>query len=367
MDDARSRVLDGRSWSDFCRALERAGDAVLRPGSPEDPFERAEGYRYLSRLARVALESYVEFADPSAPVLRRPAHETVKIGADNPDNYYQSAAISGEHSYRIRGQRGSVHYLGMGTYAGNYGSGGRMGQSGYIEGSDLEIDADGHFEIVVSCEPAKGKNWLPMERDTSSLIVRQTFQDRDREEIAQLTLERMGASGPPAPLSAEKLDAGLAAAAAYVQGTANLFCEWSEGFRERPNQLPPFDPNIARAAHGDPHIRYYHGYWELGPDEALLVEVTPPACEYWNFQLNNHWMESLDYRYHRIDVNHHSAILEDDGSVRIVIAHRDPGLPNWIDTASHQRGTMCLRWIRAETHPEPRTRVVPLSELSGGS
>jgi hypothetical protein len=74
-------------------------------------------------------------------------------------------------------------------------------------------------------------------------------------------------------------------------------------------------------------------------------------------------MESLDYRYHRIDLNHHSAILGDDGSVRIVVAHCDPGLPNWIDTASHQRGTMCLRWIRAETHPEPRTRVLAISEL----
>ena len=366
MDDARARVLDGRTWSDFCRALERAGDAVLRPGSPQDPFDRAEGYRYLSRLVRVALESYVEFADPSAPVLRRPAHETVKIGSDNPDNYYQSAAISGDHEYRIRGQRGSVHYLGIGTYAGNYGSGGRMGQSGYIEGSDLEIDAEGRFEIVVSCQPGTGQNWLPMEPDTSSLIVRQTFQDRDREEIATLTLERVGASGPPAPLTAEKLDTGLAAAAAYVQGTANLFCEWSEGFRQHPNQLPPFDPNVARAAHGDPHIRYYHGYWELAPDEALLIEVTPPACEYWNFQLNNHWMESLDYRHHRIHLNKFTAHYEDDGSVRIVLAHQNPGdgFPNWLETCDHSEGAMLFRYVGASDFPRIETRVVPLSELA---
>ena len=118
MYTSSERIISGATWADFCDSLQRAGDVVLRDGSPQDPFDRAEGFRYLSRLTRVALESYIECADPLAPVLRRPAHETVKIGADNPDNYYQSAAISGQHEYRIRGTRGTVHYLGFGTYAG---------------------------------------------------------------------------------------------------------------------------------------------------------------------------------------------------------------------------------------------------------
>ena len=362
-DESAERVMEGRVWAEFCDALKAAGDVVLREGSPRDAFDRAEGFRYLSRLTRVALESYVEFADPAAPVFRRPSHETVKIGADNPDNYYQSAAVSGRYEYRIRGTRGTVHYLGMGTYFGNYGSDDSMGQSGYIEAADMQIEKDGSFEIILSCDEKKGVNWLPMQPETSSLIVRQTFQDRAHEEIAQLSIERLGTDGPPAPLSAEFLDAGLASAVAYVTGTSRLFCDWSEGFKEHVNQLPAFDPAIAQAAHGDPHIQYYHGYWELGPEEALVVDFTPPDCEYWNFQLNNHWMESLDYRYHTIDVNHHGAVPHDDGSVRLVITHRDPGLPNWLDTAGHSRGTMCLRWIRADHHPDPVTRVIPISEL----
>jgi hypothetical protein len=336
----------------------------LRDSSPTDPLDRAEGFRYLTRLLRVALESYVEFADPRAPVFRRPSHETVKIGADNPDNYYQSAAVSGEHEYRIRGTRETVHYLGFGTYVGSYGSGGRMGQSGYLEGADLEIDPDGRFELVLSCEKRPG-NWLPMEPDTSSLIVRQTFQDRALERVADLQIERVGSEEGPAPLTAEFLERGLASAATYVAGTSRLFTGWAEGFAKRVNELPRFDPEVARAAHGDPNICYYHGYWELADDEALLVEVTPPECEYWNFQLNNYWMESLDYRYHRIAVNHHEARLEPDGSLRILVAHRDPGAVagNWIDTAGHRRGTMCLRWIRAAQHPQPSTRVVRQRDL----
>src|SRR4030095_4741568 len=163
-DDSTQRILDGTAWSDFCDALKRAGDVVLRPGSPMDAFDRAEGYRYLSRLARVPFESYIECADPLFPVLRRPAHETVKIGADNPDNYYQSAAVSGAHDYRLHGTRGSGHYLGFGRYAGGYGSSGRRGQTGYLDGGQLALAPDGSFEVILSSREQPG-NWLRMEPD----------------------------------------------------------------------------------------------------------------------------------------------------------------------------------------------------------
>jgi hypothetical protein len=52
--------------------------------------------------------------------------------------------------------------------------------------------------------------------------------------------------------------------------------------------------------------------------------------------------------------------------VRIVVAHRDPGLPNWVNTVGHESGTMCFRWVRAQAHPQPRTRVVDLAELLAG-
>ena len=100
---------------------------------------------------------------------------------------------------------------------------------------------------------------------------------------------------------------------------------------------------------------------------GLVIDATPPAdLDHWNFQLNNHWMESLDYRYFRIHVNSETATYNDDGSVRIVVAHEDPGHPNWLDTSGHEHGTMGLRWVRAIGHPEPTTRVVPLASLKQG-
>jgi len=357
-DDSSDRILDGRAWTDFCRALEAAGQVVLRDSGPADAFDRAEGYRYLSRLTRVALETFIETADPAFPTFRRPSHETVKIGADNPDNYYQAATISGEYEYVIRGKRNTIYYLGLGTYYGNYAKGVERGQSGYLD--SFEVGPDDRFEVTLSCDERPG-NWLPIEPRSDLLIVRQSFQDRSAEQTADLEIECVGGPSTPDPITPAFVDVGLQAAAAYVAGTANLFTDWSESFAR--HDMQRLDPAVAAAAHGDPNIAYLYSSWELEPDEAFVIEVTPPACEYWNLQVNNHWMESLDYRWHRIALNHHEAVLEADGSVRIVVAHEDPGVPNWLETAGHRRGNVCLRWVGAKEHPVPAVRVVKRAGL----
>ena len=362
---AAERLVNGRTWDEFCDTLKAAGASLNFPGAPRDPFNQAEGYRYLSRLARAGLMAFVEHADPKAPVLHRVAHETVKLGADNPDNYYQTAAISGEYEYRITGRRNTVTYLGFGTQSGHYGEGGGLPPTGYVEASELEIDADGSFELVLSSEPRAG-NWLPMRPETGTLIVRQTFLDRETEIPAELGIERINCpeeDARPAPLTPAQVDEGLRSAGRLVAGASVLFAKWARDFKRHSNTLPRFDQEVSNAAGGDPNIAYYHSHWALGEDQALIVEATPPECEYWNFQLNNYWMESLDYRYHRIHTNKHLAHYEDDGSVRLVVAHRDPGLPNWIETAGHTSGTMCFRWVRAADHPQPETRVVKWAEL----
>jgi hypothetical protein len=59
--------------------------------------------------------------------------------------------------------------------------------------------------------------------------------------------------------------------------------------------------------------------------------------------------------------------MNEDGSVQLVVSAEDPGHPNWMDSAGHDHGTMCVRWVRADSHPEPRCRVVKLAELRRAS
>ena len=365
--DAEGRILDGSAWRDFCRALERAGGAVLRSGTPQSAFDRAEGYRYLTRLLRAGLESQLEFADPRFPGFFQLSSETVKIGNDNPDNVYRNANVSGRHRYRIRGTRGQAPYLSFGTKRGGYESDGTMVPTGQLDGDDLDVAPDGRFEIALCCERAPG-NWLPMQPSTTQLVVRETFTDRAAQRPARLAIEQLREPGEAVDdaLVPEALEERLSRAVAFVSGTANLFIDWMARYAAHVNALPSDDQALCQRAGGDANIHYCQSRWQLGADEALVIEVDHlPERGSWNFQLSNFWMESLDYRYHRIHLNPHTARLGRDGSLRIVVAHRDPGPrhPNWLETAGHDHGGMLFRWIGCDEHPPLATRVVAFAEL----
>ncbi|WP_330114311.1 DUF1214 domain-containing protein [Pseudomonas sp. JS3066] len=363
-DGIEQQVVSGQVWNDFCDQLRRAGEQVLRAEAPADAQTRAEGFRYLTRLLRIALEMHLEFADPDFPGFFSPSHETAKIGADNPDNLYQYARLNGERQYRVSGNRGSVSYLSFGTQKGGYESDGKMIQTGFIDASQLQLEADGSFEIILGQEPAQGGNWLRLEPESNALIVRQTFLDRASEQLAQLRIERLDSQQKPEPLGAERLQQSLGRVASFVENTARLFADWAQGYQTHANQLPPADQKLCQAVGGDPNIFYYHGYWSLADDEALLIEVDRlPDCDFWNLQINNYWMESLDYRHHRICLNKHSAQADARDGLRMVLSHRDPGLPNWLETAGHAEGTFCMRWVGASQPVHPTTRVVKLDHL----
>jgi hypothetical protein len=362
-DESLAKVLSGQTWAQFCDRLKEAGQVILRPEVPATEINRAEGWRYLSRLTRVALEMMLEHADPDFPVFYSASHPTAKIGADNPDNLYFNATITGDREYRLRGVRGTVPYLSFGTKANRYATEGTMASTGELDAKDLVVSSDGTFEIAVSRERQPG-NWLPLGADSTMLIVRETFLDRLNETPATVTIERVAGPASPEPLTAERVDRGLAAAAAFVAGTARTFADWAKLFQSQPNTLATVDQSLFRKAGGDPNIFYLHGYWAIAADEALVIDTPVPECEVWNFQINNHWMESLDYRYLPVCINKHTARYNTDGSVTFVIGSSDPGYGNFLYTAGHESGTMLLRWTSARQHPIPTCRLVKLAELA---
>ncbi len=358
-------LMDGSLWADFCDALKQTGEQVLRPEAPDNVFDRAEGYRYLTRLLRLGLEKNIEYADPRFPQFYSLSHSTAKIGNDNPDNFYQNCAVSGQYEYRIKGHRGTIPYLSIETKAGSYGSTGAMAPTGHIGLEELDVLSDGTFEIIVSAKRQPG-NWLPMTPETDNLLIRQTFYNRPQEIPASLAIECLNPDAENM-LNPAKFSEQLQNVPQFINGTVNLFIDWMNTFSQHVNQLPANDQAMCLQAGGDPSIHYHNSYWQLADDEALVIEVNPlPECRTWNFQLSNFWLESLDYRYYTISVNKHTAKYEADSSVRIVVSHQNPGseYPNWIATVGHNLGSMLFRYVEASSFPPIDTCVVKFAELN---
>jgi len=343
-------------WSKFCADLEKAGQQVLSADLQTTDNERAEGLRYLTRLLRIGLDMHLENGDPKFPSFYQASHATAKIGADNPDNFYQNATISGDNIYRISGTRGSVPILSFGTKANRYAVDGTMASTGELDIRDVTLDG-GKFEIIVAREQT-GQNWLPLAEDSSILIVRQTFFDRSIETPAIVTIETIDGPDHPPSLTLENISSAFSHVPAFIGGTSSIFKHWAELFRcENRNALNTTDQSMFFKAGGDPMIYYLHGWWELKPNQALRIHSQIPECEGWNFQINNVWMESLDYRHHTIHTNNGLAKLNPDGSVSLTVSAK-PQSGNWIDTAGHDKGTMLWRWTGAKTQPTPTVEII---------
>jgi hypothetical protein len=397
-DASYRNVATGNAWEEFCEQLKGAGAAILAPGAPQDALTQAEGYRYLSRLVRGGLENFVEASDPLAPRLVCVANglrdAPVKLGSDSPDNLYENAPLDGTRTYRVYGSRGTVAYLGIGVQAGSYGAPGGLATVSYAETDEFApvqpaaAEAEryraegGYLEFFIGPErPAGATNWLrsATEPADGQVIVRHTFLDRAAETPARLVIELVdavtlqpvgvvtrGHAGPP-DLTPARIESGLQKTALLVAGAPLMFNRWISGFMRHANTLPLFDVSRSNSAGGDPNIRYYHSYWRVERGEALVIDSAVPECDNWNFQLDNHWMESLDYRHRQVCVNKRTAKYAADGSVRVVVCHErppqldQPGLRRpvvWCDPCAHVCGVMTWRWIRPkvpdELLPQPK-------------
>jgi hypothetical protein len=67
--------------------------------------------------------------------------------------------------------------------------------------------------------------------------------------------------------------------------------------------------------------------------------------------------------HRQTSLNNPQARVDADGRVRFVFAASDPGVPNWIDTAGHQKGQFTYRWIWSKDRPVPKAKLVKLADV----
>jgi hypothetical protein len=356
--DATSESLDsGEAWRHLLEALQRVGDVVLSDSVPHDPVDRASGFRHLLVLLGVGIDELLRRGLDRVPAIKPSGMDAAyKWGMECPDCIYSGSALKGGATYRLWGTRGSARYVGLQVMSG-------MASSFNALLDDFELGPDGEFEAILSAESQTG-NWIPLDEHATMLVVRHFFYDWEHEVPARLSIEPL--SGPATSASPTPVDpeAALArqviALGDFVEENLRFFLDFANP--EAPNAfLAPLDGTaMGAAAENRPVI----GSWQLAADEALIIEVTPPEGLYWSFSLGNTWWETIDYGNRQSSLNGHQAVPDSDGKVRVVVAHHDPGVANWLDTAGNSEGPVILRCVRTATAPMPTTRRVPFARLA---
>jgi len=405
------KTLKG-AWDECMESLARARDAIDQPElmpAPGSDRNLAEGYRYLMGFVHSAVERAFH-EDPYFPVFRNALSATNKATIDNADAIYFMAPIDGRESYVVRGRaedarhwRGGppaatgrkapqylIFELSDGCIAGDSGSlaelrPGVKAQTGRLDSTGIELEADGGFEILLAPERPAGHtgNFIPTHRRSTRphpdhrdaspdrhacwVSGRQLFYDWEREEPIHLSITRVGGEGEhPPPLTPERAAEQLRRMGELVQGQMRFWNEFytvllevygKRGGRTGERFMPRNAFNAVNAASGatgggQSTNLYAGGVFELEPDEALVVENqihVPP--QYSGFHLANLWGESMDYANHQSSLNGFQAEPDADGVLRYVVAHQDPGVPNWLDTTGHREGFLTPRWAYAETPP----------------
>jgi len=348
-------------WDNFCDGLKEAGNIITNEDDLDERTQ-AEGHRYLIRLLRLALEMNLEHSNIQEPSFYSLSHETAKIGADNPDNVYLNANISGAKKYRLFGNINEVNYLSFGVKENKYSIDGTMVSHGEIDSKDLLIDQHGNFQITLG-SAATSTNHLHLPESANMLIVRQTYLDRLQQKHADIHIKLVNENPKPKALTYLDLKNQLAQSLLFVTGTAKTFINWTREFQSNHfNALPLGDQAFFQAAGGDPNIYYLHGYYNFKSTECMEIRTSIPDCDYWNFQLENFWMESLDYRHYPIHINGSNAVIEDNELIIRVTHHSINALNNLI-TEGRQEGAMLLRWVGASDCPIPKVAIKSITDI----
>jgi hypothetical protein len=361
-DPAWQRLGSVQAFDALMSSVGDVRDMVL--AEAESEREVSQGMRWILRNIAMTTDISAD-ANPLRPVFVPMDTAARKIGGDNPDGEYHLATIDGRYAYRITGNRGSVRYFSLNVNGGRGMTKRRM--VAFLNDKTIEFDEDGNFTLLLSRERPEGEGqWVEIPEDASNIMLRQYVADRSREELVSIAIAPLGAP-PPLPETRDEdvADALTAMNYAFVF-LANLHKLVLPEAWEKPNEFIAIDADSLGGSISTPDNLYMIASFEVGRDEALIVEVDPPDTRYWNIALETHWHEAVEFLHRPVSRTLENVTRGADGKVRFVIAHGDPGVPNWLDPMGNERGFMTLRWLdaRGVAVPTPVVTRVPRAELA---
>jgi hypothetical protein len=336
--------------------------------------ERAAGRYLVANALQHGFQCWFE-VDPRRPLFQRWLSPTKKLLGDNPDAVYYGAVADPEGTYRIRGNVHGACYTSFSVETGAQEGHLSKGVVSTLNDTEFDIGADGSYEIIASPEP-QPRNWLRLEPGAGSITTRH-YWEWERSAAADPTfhvplwIEPVEDPRPAPPMDDAAIAAGIRRVINFVRGVTVDFPELPPEVMPAwvSNEINRFDNSayeesnmeIGYAAKDN---AYLQTRYELDPDQALVMRGRFPRCRFANVVLWNHRLQTPPYRHRRVSLNRRQTHYAKDGSFEMVVAHRDPGVPNWLDAAGLGTGMIFWRFLLPEENAPPiETELVEVDAL----
>jgi hypothetical protein len=312
-------------------AIAEAEQLVAAAPHIETEADLLEGLQYLAGCVSACTHLAFDY-ERDHPFLHSGTGPFTKMGLDNPDTLYFGTRVHGDRDYVVTGKRGTTTDLSFQLLGGEYTDTEVPDSESAFDDRQLDIADDGTFE------------WRFTPKGPSQLVIREVYNDwsAQRGTVAIRRLDTAGTSPPP--LTRETIEKRYATAGKQLVQRVKTWLQFPQWFYMN---IPVNTMVAPRLTPGGLATQYSSaGHFDLSPDQALIITLPVTDAPYLGFQLGSLWYISLDYINHQTSLNGTQAQADPDAKIRIVVADRNPGVANWVETLGHRKGFLQFRWQR---------------------
>jgi len=297
----------------------------------ETEADLLEGLQYLAGCIAACTHLAFDY-DRDHPFLHSGTGPFTKMGLDNPDTLYFGTRVQTGNEYVVTGNRGTTTDLSFQLLGGEYTDDNVPDSETAFDDRQLDIAANGDYE------------WRFTPKTNAQLVIREVYNDWSarRGTVAIARTDTAG-TAPPA-LTNSLIEKRFAVAGKQLVQRVKTWLQFPQWFYMN---IPVNTMVAPRLTPGGLATQYSSaGHFDLSPDQALVITLPVTDAPYLGFQLGSLWYVSLDYINHQTSLNGTQAQADPDGKIRIVVAERNPGVTNWVETDGHRKGFLQFRWQR---------------------
>ena len=335
-------------------AIAEAERLVREAPHIESEADLLEGLQYLA--GGIAACTHLAFDyDRDHPFLQSGTGPFTKMGLDNPDTLYFGTRVQAGRDYVVTGTRGTTTDLSFQLLGGEYTDDNVPDSETAFDDRQLDVGADGEFQ------------WRFTPKTNAQLVIREVYNDwsAQRGKVAIARVDTAGTAPPP--LTNELIEKRFAVAGKQLVQRIKTWLQFPQWFYMN---IPVNTMVAPRLTPGGLATQYSSaGHFELTPDQALVITLPATDAPYLGFQLGSLWYVSLDYINHQSSLNGTQAQVDADGKIRIVVADRNPGVTNWVETLGHRKGFLQFRWQRVSRElteaDGPTVELIDINDIAG--